>query len=580
MRLCFLVLFLVIGQMSGQGFLQRSGQEIVNDEGAVLLKGIGTGNWMIQEGYMLQSTPAGINTQYQFRDKLIEEIGVDKTDEFYSAWLDKLITEQDLIYMKQQGFNSIRPALHYKWFTKPIEDEKRKVDGSLTQTYLKTGYRYLDQLVAWGEKHQMYVILDMHGAPGGQGKDANISDYDSSKPSLWESEENQNKLVELWGNLAERYKANPWVGGYDLINEPNWAFDDKGSANGCGCEDNSPIWDLYKRIIDEVRKVDSKHLIFIAGNCWGGNYESFESSGLATYDEQMSLTFHKYWDFNNEESISKYLKMREKYNLPLWMSEGGENSNQWFSEALALYESHGIGWSWWPVKKYRTNNILKVETPESYYSLINTWKQGKSAGVESTYQAVMAYAEAHKFENNVKAPDVVYAMIHAQDSLQTKPIKKHDVVSGILFADYDLGRDGQAYHDTVSSDYHASDGGDWTVWNLGQSYRNDGVDIYLDAQGRPEVGSVEKGEWLQYTFDIEVSGAYLLMCQFEGEVKAEVAFSKELVQDVDLKKVEVDCEISHPFILEAGRYQLRFYFKEDLSEETRLKSFRLEHVRH
>ena len=65
-------------------------------------------------------------------------------------------------------------------------------------------------------------MIDLHAAPGGQGYNADISDYDPTKPSLWESELNQNKTVELWKKLSQRYKNEKWIAGYDLINEPNW----------------------------------------------------------------------------------------------------------------------------------------------------------------------------------------------------------------------------------------------------------------------------------------------------------------------------------------------------------------------
>ena len=87
----------------------------------------------------------------------------------------------------------------------------------------------------------MYVILDMHAAPGGQGRNSEISDYDPSKPSLWESERNKTKLVQLWKKIAERYKDNKWIGGYDLINETNWDL-----PGGVA------LRDIYERITTEL----------------------------------------------------------------------------------------------------------------------------------------------------------------------------------------------------------------------------------------------------------------------------------------------------------------------------------------
>ena len=70
-----------------------------------------------------------------------------------------------------------------------------------------------DNLLKWCAENKMYLFLDMHALPGGQGNDVNISDNDKSKPSLWESEENQRKSVALWKKIAERYKDSPGLEG-------------------------------------------------------------------------------------------------------------------------------------------------------------------------------------------------------------------------------------------------------------------------------------------------------------------------------------------------------------------------------
>ena len=129
-----------------------------------------------------------------------------------------------------------------------------------------------DQLLTWCKANNVYLILDLHAAPGGQGENADINDYDPSKPSLWESEANQDKMVALWKKLAERYANEPMIAGYDIINEPNWGFQNHDSdPNGCSESANTPLWDLEK-ITTAIREVDPNHLIIIEGNCWGNNY--------------------------------------------------------------------------------------------------------------------------------------------------------------------------------------------------------------------------------------------------------------------------------------------------------------------
>ena len=504
-RLFILIILLCSFDIFSQDFLRTEGKAIVNDQGPVILRGIGTGNWMIQEGYMMQSTSAKIGTHSQFKNKLIETIGEARTNTFYDTWLANHFTKADLDFMKASGFNSLRVALHYKWFTNPIEDEQRDSNGVLQNTWYEKGFTIMDSLVSWCEQNKMYLIFDMHGAPGGQGTDSNISDYDASKLSLWESEDNKLKLIALWEKFADRYKDSEWIGGYDIINEPNWALDGV-SKSGCGCKNNDALWDLQQRITERIRAIDKNHIIFLSGNCWGNNYESFDVHSLRLCDSNMVITFHKYWNSNADKAIENVLNMRDRYNMPIWLGESGENSNNWFSDCISLMEKHNIGWSWWPVKKSRMNNILKVTTNKDYYALIESWENNNPLNADDTFKAVMQYAENHKFEHCEIAKDVIYAMIDQTLNYDTKPYKEHTINTDILCADYDMGREGYSYHDNISGNYHV-DGGNRTAWNNGNFYRNDGVDIG-NINGTPYVGWTEEGEWIQYTIQVPKSENY------------------------------------------------------------------------
>jgi aryl-phospho-beta-D-glucosidase BglC (GH1 family) len=213
---------------TAQGFLKTQGQKIVNSKGEnVYLKGLGLGGWMLQEGYMLKTADFA-GPQYQIKEKIAEVAGEDGKDKFYKAYLKNGITKKDIDSLAKWGFNSIRLPMHYNLYTLPIEKEPVKGQN----TWLEEGFQMTDNLLKWCEDNKIYLILDLHAAPGGQGNDANISDNDKSKPNLWQSEENQKKTVALWKKLAERYKDKEWIGGYDLINEPNYPFREKSKWNG------------------------------------------------------------------------------------------------------------------------------------------------------------------------------------------------------------------------------------------------------------------------------------------------------------------------------------------------------------
>ncbi|MDC0591581.1 cellulase family glycosylhydrolase [Balneolaceae bacterium] len=556
------------------GRLRVQGQEIVNDQGPFLIKSIGTGNWMIQEGYMMQSTDAGIGTHTQFRTKLEQEIGEERTADFYQDWLDNHMTKADLDSMKAWGFNAIRPALHYKWFTLPIQDEP--VSGQ--HTWVDAGFEKLDELMGWAAANQMYVMFDMHGAPGGQGKNSNINDYDETLPSLFEDEANKDKLEALWIKLAQRYKDNPWFGGYDLINEPNWRLGDSGNENGCGTDNNDELWDVHLRLTKSIRQIDPNNIIYLSGNCWGNNYNSFEAHPLSSYDDNTVITFHKYWNQNDQESIQWAVDMREQYNRPLWMSESGENSNQWFADAIHLFESNNIGWSWWPVKKSRTNNIFKVTTPESYYQLLQAWENGESLSAEQTYHAVMEYSKAHRHENTTVAPDVIYALINNEDPTATKAYRHHGVDQWIPFVDYDLGRDGYAYEDRLSQNIH-DEQGQWKVWNEGRKYRNDGVDIGGSAGGY-FVSWTEPGEWLQFTIQVPQAGEFKLELETKG---AASRLRMEINDEIKNDEIAINTGSENSpgewatttvngIELSTGEHKIRFHIQEGAPD---LRAFRL-----
>ncbi|MFC0878474.1 carbohydrate-binding protein [Saccharicrinis sp. FJH2] len=479
-------------EVRAEGFLHADGKQIVDGNGEnVILRGIGTGNWMIMEGYMMKTVGVA-NTHTQFRNKLIETIGVAKTDSFYNVWLSNHFTRRDVDSMKIWGYNSVRVAMHYKWFTLPIEDEP--VQGE--NTWLDKGFTMIDSLLDWCGDNEMYLILDLHGAPGGQGKDAAISDYDPSKPSLWESNDNKKKTVALWQKLAERYADEPWIGGYDLINETNWTFPEG---------NNSQLRQLFGEITDSIRKVDQNHILFIEGNSFANDH-----SGLKPpWDDNMVYSFHKYWSTTGPNDLDWIIQLRNQYNVPLWLGESGENSNTWFTELIQLCESKNIGWSWWPVKKDDINSILNVKTSSAYESLIRYWKgEGPALTEQEAFDAVLDWAENHKIENCVIQYDVIDAMIRQPHTNEVLPYTDHKLTEPVFFTEYDYGKNTIAYSDAVVVNYSM----DFSSWNDGWSMRNDGVDIEACSDSEPNngynVGWTEDGEWMQYSMHSDSVAMY------------------------------------------------------------------------
>lgn len=528
MKRAILLSAVLLSQFGTSQLLKTSGQKIVNDKGEnIQLKGLGLGGWMLQEGYMLKTADFA-GPQYKIKEKIAELIGEDGMNEFYKAYLKNGITKQDIDFLAKAGFNSIRLPMHYNLYTLPIEKEPAKGKD----TWLDEGFKMTDDLLQWCTDNKIYLILDLHAAPGGQGNDANISDNDKSKPSLWASEENQRKTVALWKKLAERYKDNPWIGGYDLINEPNINFTGK-NPNGTDEMSNAPLWKLQKDITAAIREVDKKHIIFIEGNGWGNNYNGLP----AIWDNNMAFSFHKYWNYNDDPTLQFALDLREKHNMPIWLGETGENSNVWFTELIQLLGKHNIGYAFWPMKKIdNIAGITNVKITPEYEKLLDYWKNGgEKPSKEYAKKALLQIADNYKLNNTEIKRDVIDAMFRQITDTSTKPFRNHQAPGRIFASEYDLGRMGSAYLDKDFINLWVSDPAKRSEWNSGQQMRNDGVDIYKcndKITNQYYVGKTEAGEWLQYTLQSKGDKNYTLDLRYsaanDAKIRIETASGKVL----------------------------------------------------
>ncbi len=505
--LYFLTFIFFSTTIKSQGYLKVSGKQIIDATGKeIILRGMGLGGWMLQEPYMLQLGGVAY-AQHDFKKKIQDLIGKANTATFYDAWLKTHCTKTDIDSLAAWGFNSVRLPMHYNLFTLPTEEEP--VAGQ--NTWLQKGFELTDSLLNWCKAAKIYLILDLHAAPGSQGNDAPIADKDTTKPSLWQSEQNQQKTIALWRKLAERYAGEEWIGGYDLLNETNYGFLNPADKNGCADTVNAPLKKLLTQITVAIREVDPHHMIFIEGNCWGNNYKGV----LPFEDKNTVISFHKYWNYNDVASIKGFLAIRDQYNVPIWLGESGENSNVWFTEAISLMEQNKIGWAWWPMKKLGINNPLQIKKDSAYQQLLNYWRgNAPKPDAAVAFKGLMQQAENSKIENTVYQKDVVDAMFRQVATTATLPFKAKKISnSAIIYAaDYDLGRASYAYHDNDSANYRVATGKN-TVWNRGGTYRNDGVDIERCTDTVTNgfaVSHTEAGEWMQYTIDVENAGTFAI----------------------------------------------------------------------
>jgi len=387
------VLTVASGYADDLTFLHTRGQDIVTEkEEKVLLRGVGLGNWMLPEGYMWKF---GNQADRPRRiEKLVSDlIGSENASRFWAEFRQNYVTEADVRRIAELGYNSVRPALNSRLFLK----ESGEMDLS------SEGFRLLDNLVKWCKANGIYVIVDMHGAPGGQ-TGQNIDDSADDQPELFMQAKYEEELVNLWTAIARRYKDEPAVAGYDLLNEPLPA------RTGAAAKYKAKLEPLYKRMTKAIREVDTKHMIILEGMDWSNDWSIF----TGPFDKNLVYQFHYYcWDNPVAvKSIGKYLDYRKRFNAPVWVGETGERDNTIYWATTEYFEANNIGWSFWPWKKMDADNgPMSVKRPTQWDAIVAYSRGGPKPSRETAQSGFDELLKNIRLENCVYHATVVNAML-------------------------------------------------------------------------------------------------------------------------------------------------------------------------
>lgn len=404
-RICFSLFYILLftgicSKLEAQekGFISTKGKDVVLPDGKpFIMRGTNLGNWLVPEGYMFlfekTSSPRLINQVF------VELVGSSEAGHFWKQYLDQYITEVDIHYLKSLGMNSIRVPFNYRLFT------KENYMGANDENH---GFKLMDRLIGWCKKEQLYIVLDMHCAPGGQTGD-NIDDGDGF-PFLYDDETDQQLIVSIWKRIADHYKNESTILGYDLLNEPIAHYFDKDHLN-------PKLEPLYKRITNAIRMVDKNHIIILGGAQWDSNFQPFGPP----FDPKLIYQFHKYWTPPTAEVIKDYVDFRNKYKVPIYCGETGENRDGWVDSFRIVLEQASIGWHYWPYKKMESSRgIIQIKKPAYYDEIIqytnkprtdfDELRKSRPENMDHIRQALKEWLVNCRFENCIPNPGYIHAL--------------------------------------------------------------------------------------------------------------------------------------------------------------------------
>ncbi|KAF5350113.1 hypothetical protein D9756_009212 [Leucocoprinus leucothites] len=379
-------------------FLKVSGTQIVNEQGEeVMLKGAGLGGWMLMENF-ISGFPG---CEYQIREALSDVLGQSKADFFFDKYLEHFFADADAKFFRSLGLNCIRIAVNYRHFE---DDAKPRVLKS-------NAFAHLDRVISICAAHSIYTVIDMHSAPGGQSGGWHC-DSGTHIANFWRHKDFQDRLVWLWEMIAEKYKDNKWIAGYNLINEPadpsGWGRTDVGGKDG---KRQLELVHVYDRLVEAVRNIDDKHIIFLDGNTFAADFTQFPDDVAEGRWSNAAFSIHDYaiYGFPNspglyvgsDEQKERLLKTYERKRkwmdergLCVWNGEWGPvyarkeyDGENWdevnkarlkvVRDQLEIYNKDRLSWSIWLYKDIGFQGMVHVSQETPYMKLFKPFLMRK-----------------------------------------------------------------------------------------------------------------------------------------------------------------------------------------------------------
>jgi endoglucanase len=339
----------------------KNGKVVTASGSPIALRGTCVGGWMNMENF-INGYPGD---ESGTRAVMAQILGSGKAEFFFDRLLDYFLAEEDIQFMKACGASVVRLPLNYRHFERddaPFE-------------YLEKGFARLDEALGWCAKHELYVILDLHAVQGWQNTDWHC-DNPSRQTLFWTHKLFQDRFVALWEEFARRYKGNPTIAGYNVMNEPvtNAPF---GRFTNSYTPDYDAINRIYRRVTEAIRKIDSEHIIFLEGDYFSSRFEGLE----APFAENLVYSSHNYtaagfgpgsypgsfhgmyWDLNKQDEIflqHEGSRFTQQHNVPLWVGEFGSAYNgpaneiedrlQAMDDQLTVFRNHNAHWTTWTYK--------------------------------------------------------------------------------------------------------------------------------------------------------------------------------------------------------------------------------------
>ncbi|NAZ76586.1 cellulase family glycosylhydrolase [Kineococcus sp. T13] len=299
-------------------------------------------------------------------------LGEDRSERFFERLLTAFFGDADAQFLADRGFNSVRIPVNYRHLE----------DASAPFTIKQEGFRHLDRAIQACAARGIYSMIDLHALPGHQNQDWH-SDNRTHVDTFWDDRTAQDRVVTIWEAIADRYREDPWVSGYNLMNEP-------------ADSTRQRVGPYYDRLLTAVRAVDPDHIVFLDGNTYSTEFDIFGEpqdnvvyalhdyvpSGFGRGGPYPGITDGKWIDRDvAEKTFLKRSAYARETETPIMVSEFAPiytgdaeqdaQRRQILADQLEIYVRDGVSWASWMYKDLGRQGMVGVRADTPYRRLFD-----------------------------------------------------------------------------------------------------------------------------------------------------------------------------------------------------------------
>ncbi|KAF1315161.1 Glucan 1,3-beta-glucosidase, partial [Globisporangium splendens] len=341
--------------------------------GAVKSRGVNLGGWLIAENWMTQDAAfwKGVSDE----DRLAGEytaITKSKNPDDTRAKLEThhatFITESDIASIAAAGLNTVRVPVGYWIVGFDNNDSSKKAEW---KTYTTGTLKYLDLLIrTWAKKHNIAVLISIHGAKGSQNGADHSSPTNKGKAYWSDYPENVQNTVAVATFLANRYKSDAAFLGIGLMNEPTLTTKE------------AALYQYYQDAYTAIRGTGNDCVLTVAPLLYKQNADTMVGFMQVPTYKNVWVEWHPYfvWGYENTteaDLINVSVKTEYQAKLTKWHARANHNrlffgewsfatSNKFgnsktqfyeFAEAqVKVHNQAAGGWTFWSWRTYGDEN--------------------------------------------------------------------------------------------------------------------------------------------------------------------------------------------------------------------------------